>query len=55
MVVCDLVLLKAIVIFGPYFIRAFWGLFFTFSRILKQIQNDLVRISEHFFFGGGWG
>ena len=32
-----LVLLKVIFYFGPY-LRAFWGLFFIFSRVLKQIQ-----------------
>ena len=38
--VFDLVLLKVIFYFWP-FLKAFWGIFFIFSRVLKQIQDVL--------------
>ena len=37
--ILDLVLLKVIFYFWP-FLRAFWGLFFVFSRVFKQIQVE---------------
>ena len=50
-----LVLLKVIFYFWP-FLRAFWGLFFIFSRVFKQIQ-DCVLFSRCFRVGDGrgWG
>ena len=44
-----LVLLKGIFYFWPY-LRAFWGLFFIFSRVLKQIQVLVLGFSEVFCF-----
>ena len=39
----DLVLLKVIFYCWP-FLRTFWGLFFIFSRVLKQIQVSGVIV-----------
>ena len=45
----NLVLLKVIFYFWP-FLRAFWELFFIFSRVLKQIQVSKAFKGDSFYF-----
>ena len=42
----SLVLLKVIFYFGP-FLGAFWGSFFIFLRLLKQIQVHIIVHESH--------
>ena len=44
-----LVLLKVIFYFWP-FLRAFWDVFFFFSKVLKQILVMIMALRRPFYF-----